>query len=125
MDLYKKANKTKLRFETSKGILSTEQLWDLPVATLNELAVSLDEQYKDSGGKSFIPNQTTTPKDKTIKLQLDVVIDILESKVKDQEKASKANETRLHNKRIAELIEKRKEGDMENLTVEELEKMIQ
>ena len=45
--MYKEASRKKTRFATSKGSLSAEQLWDLSIADLDTLAVSLDEAYND------------------------------------------------------------------------------
>ena len=38
--MYKQAAQLKLRFATSRGSLSTEQLYDLPISELDTLAIS-------------------------------------------------------------------------------------
>lgn len=113
MSIYKKASKQKLRVQTS-----VEQLWDLPVEDLDVLAVGLEQQYKSSGKKSFL--EIDSKKDKEIKLKFDIVLDILETKVANANKAAKAYETRQHNAKIDELIAKKQEGELENKSVEEL-----
>jgi len=122
-DIYKKASRGKIRFQTNKGSLATEQLWDLTVIELDAVVVALEKDFKKSGEKTFIPNASETPKDKVAKLRFEVALDVLQTKVKDQERASKANETRMHNQRIDELIAQKKEGAMAELSVEELEKL--
>lgn len=124
MELYKKASKEKIRFTTKKGLLSSEQLWDLSIKDLDEVVVGLEESYQTSGAKTFIPNVKETSKDRTEKLKFEVALDILQTKVKDQEVAAKAQETRRHNNRINELIAQKKEGEMNDLSVEELEKLL-
>ena len=124
MELHKKASKEKVRFTTKKGLLSSEQLWDLSIKDLDEVVVGLEESYKTSGAKTFIPNVKETSKDRTEKLKFEVALDILQTKVKDQEVAAKAQETRRHNNRINELIAQKKEGEMNDLSVEELEKLL-
>jgi hypothetical protein len=94
--MYKQASKLKLRFLTTKGTMSVEQLWDLSLSDLDSLAVSLEEAYKNSKGKSFLTKKTE--KDKTIKLQFDIVLDVLQTKVEDNEAAQIAenNKAKLH-----------------------------
>ena len=120
--MYKEASRKKTRFATSKGSLSAEQLWDLSIADLDTLAVSLDEAYKSSKGKSFVEKRTT--KDKDLKMQFDIVLDILQTKVEERDSLQEAAENKEHNKKILELIAKKKDGELEGKSVKELEAML-
>jgi hypothetical protein len=120
--MYKEATKQKLRFQTSRGSLSVEQLWDLPLSELDALAVSLQENYNNSKGKSFLETRTT--KDKGLKLQFDVVLDVLQSKVEDSELARTASETKEHNQKILTLIKEKQDGALAGKSIKELEKML-
>lgn len=122
MDNFKQAVKQKLRVSTNKGLLSVEQLWDLSISDLDTLAVSLEEAYNNSKGKSFLAKKTT--KDKDIKLQFDIVLDILETKVAEQEAISEAKEIKEHNQKILKLIEDKKEEDMKGMSVKQLTAML-
>jgi len=123
MSIYKKATKKKLRIQTNVGLLSIEQLWDLALPALDRLAVSLEKAYKESGSKSFL-NNTEEKKDADLKLTFDIVLDVLETKQKEANKQSKAAETKAHNQHILGLIAKKKEGEMEEMSIEELEAMM-
>ncbi|MFW6272558.1 MAG: hypothetical protein ACOC2U_02110 [bacterium] len=120
--MYKEATKTKLRFETPYGLLTTEQLWDLPLNELDKLAVSLEENYENSKGKSFLEKKTK--KDKTTKLKFDIVLDILNTKVEEQEKARKEAENKEHEQKILNLIKEKEEDQLKNKSIDELKKMI-
>lgn len=120
--MFKKASKLKLRIQTSKGMLSIEQLWDLPVEELDEVAVRLEKEYKASGKKSFLEEKSK--KDTALKLSFDIVLDILQDKVAARNKASKAAETKAHNQKILGLIAKKQDGELEEMSVEELEKQL-
>jgi len=119
MENYKELTRLKTRFTTSKGSLSVEQLWDLSVTELDSLAVSLEEQYKNSKGKSFLDKKTT--KDKTLKLQFDVVLDILNTKVDEAEALRDAKEIKEHNEKINSLIKQKMDGKLAEMSIEELE----
>lgn len=122
MENYKEASRQKLRFQTSKGLLSSEQLWDLSLTDLDTLAVSLQESYENSKGKSFLEKRTT--KDKTLKLQFDIVLDILQTKAAEVEAAQTERENKEHNQKILELIKEKQDDSLKGKSIKELEKML-
>lgn len=122
MDNFKQASKEKLRFNTSKGLLTVEQLWDLSITDLDTLAVSLEEEHKHSGKKSFVVKRSV--KDKVAKLRFEIALEILQSKVEEQEELTNAAEIKEHNAKIMRLIQDKKEGELAGKSVEELEKML-
>ena len=123
MENYKEVIRKKVRFATEKGELSVEQLWDLTIPQLDKLAVSLDEKYKNSNPKSFVEKKTT--KDKDLKLQLDVVLDILETKVDEAELAKQKAERKEHNQKILKLIEEKKDEALAGKSIKELTAMLE
>jgi hypothetical protein len=122
-NIYKQAAKAKLRIATSRGPLSVEQLYDLSKTELDELAVRLETEHAESGTKSFLTKSTA--KSTTAKLSFDIVLDILNTKVKTDDTASKAADTKAHNQKIHAMILRKKEGELENMSVEDLEAMLQ
>ena len=122
MSNFLQASKQKLRFQTTKGLLSVEQLWDLPLTALDTLAVSLEEAYDSSKGKSFI--RKTSKKDKTLKLQFNIVLDILNIKMEEQEDAKAASDKKAHNQKILGLIQDKKEEELKGKSVKDLQKML-
>jgi hypothetical protein len=122
MGNFKEASKQKLRFSTNRGSLTTEQLWDLSLTDLDALAVSLEEEHKESGKKSFLT--TRSVKDKTAKLRFDVVLEVLSTKVEDTEAAREALENKEHNKKIIALIQDKKDESLKNKSIKQLEDML-
>jgi hypothetical protein len=118
MDNFKEASRQALRFATTKGNLTTEQLWDLKLPELDVLAVSLEVQVESSGKKSFL--KASTAKDKIAKLKFDIVLDILNTKADEQAEATKKKEDKAHNDKILSLIANKQEKDLEGKSVEEL-----
>lgn len=123
MDIYKNASKQKLRFKTSKGNLSTEQLWDLSLNELDALAVSLEEETDKTAKKSFLTETST--KNQTAKLRFDIVLDVLETKVKARDTALKAAETKARNQKIMSLIQDKEDESLKEKSVDELKKMLE
>jgi len=122
MENFKLASQQKLRFQTNKGLLSTEQLWDLSVNELDELAVALETEHKQSGKRSFIVK--SSPKDKTAKLRFDLVLDVLNTKVEEAQAATEAAEIREHNKKIITLISEKQDESLKGKSIKQLEGML-
>lgn len=122
MDIFAQASKEKLRIPTNKGVLSVEQLWDLSLTDLDTLAVSLENEYKESGKKSFLV--TKSVKDKAAKLKFDIVLEILGNKVEEAEAATIARENKEHNQKILALIADKKDEALSKKSVKDLEAML-
>lgn len=102
--------------------MSTEQLWDLSLEELDSLAVSLEVEHKQSAKKSFLVK--TTVKDKATKLKFDVVLDVLNTKISEEETAAEAMEIREHNKKIITLISEKQDESLRGKSIKELEKLL-
>ena len=122
MDNFKTASQQKLRFTTSKGPLAVEQLWDLPLKELDELAVSLQAEYNQSAKQSFLVK--SSKKDETAKLRFDIALDILNTLSAEQEAAAAKLDAKSHNEKIKGLIAKKQEAKLESLSEAELRKML-
>lgn len=120
--MYKEASKMQLRVATSRGELSVEQLWSLPLTELDQLAVNLEKEYKESNSKSFLIKKTA--KNKTTKLKFDIVLDILSTKVDERDAQQEAQQTKEHNQKIMALIQKKQEGELEGKSIKELQEML-
>jgi len=132
--MYKSASKLKLRFAITIAILGTyaskiatgsmslEQLWELPIPVLDRLSYDLEDKYKASGNRSRLVKKSK--KDKTLKLQMDIVIDILETKVDEKETADNAKDKKTYNQNILGLIEDKKNEEMKEMSVKELERLL-
>jgi hypothetical protein len=131
INLFETAYKQKLRFQSVKGLLTTEDLWDLPleqpdkgkqpVANLDEIAVELDGQLQ-STSKSFVRAKS---KDATLtELKLEIVKYIIRVKKAEEEEAKVATQNAAKKQQILELIHQKKSESLASMPVEELEKML-
>ncbi len=119
--IFQKASRIKLRVQTSKGNLSVEDLWDLSISELDKIAVRLEEESKETT-KSFI---RTSRKSSVKQLRFDIVLHILRTKVTEDEEARKKASKAQSNQRIMELIRQKQDQQLADLSVEELEKMLE
>lgn len=81
MEMYKKASRVQLRFETPSGLLSVEQLWSLSLPKLEKLVKTQYEKIKEddvSNELSFLNDVSKV--DETEKLRFDILKDIYMTK---------------------------------------------
>ena len=115
--MFKQASKMKLRFATSKGNLSVEDLWDL---SLDKLAVSYDEELAKSPRKSFITNDT--PRDTELEMKFNIVKEIITDKL--QEKFDKETAKAAEKARLMELLAKKQSEKLESLSEDEIKRRL-
>lgn len=134
INLFEVATRKHFKFPSPAGMLSVEDLWDLPlVATkvnapnLNNIAQALNSELGKVDGVVDFVNPDAS-KGSTIAaelgLKLDVVKHVIGHKVAVQAAATKASETRERNEKLKELIAKKKDNALETLSIEELTRML-
>lgn len=125
-NIFEQATKQKLRFPTTRGNLSVEQLWDLPLETgdcnLYQLAESLLEEVSIKPAKKLSFFKKSVAKDETAELRFEIVKHIVTSRVAEieSEETRLAAQTEL-DELDALISEKEKEAQKE-LSLDELKK---
>lgn len=130
MEIFKKASKKKLRFSTNRGVLSVENLWDLPKEEIRQLVIKAREAAKKSSGEvndselSFL-DATAKTKATDDELRFEILKDIYLTKKSAEEKAQKKAEVKANNKKLLELIARKQDEALEKKSIKELEKMLE
>lgn len=125
MSNFKQATRERLRFETSKGLLSTEQLWDLNLTSLATIVRSLKKQLKrDNDDELSFLDDTSNPVDKTLELKFNVAKEVYIAKKEEMESIRNEASKKEHNQKILELIAEKQEGDLRGKSIEELTAML-
>ena len=126
--MFEKASRLKLRFDTNKGMLSVEDLWDLPLLSatnkvnLDDIARSLHRQLKNDDDVSFV--NLDRKSDKVVQLKFDVVKYIIEVRLAEADAAKVARENREKKDRLLQLIAERQDDDLKNMPLDDLKKMV-
>ena len=116
------ATRKKLRFETARGGLNTEDLWDLSLDSLDKIAVDLDEKVQKAGRKSFIGKRN--PSATVDVLKLDVVKTIIEIKIDDDDKKKTRAAAAGQRAFLNDLLIQKQTDALKTLSVEEIQKQI-
>jgi len=119
--MFERASRMKYRFVTTRGNVTVEDLWDMSLTNLNDTAIHIHQQLKKSGSKSFI--QEKTGKDKNLECQLDIVKHVIKVKQDEIKASENAQQNAKKKQEILEIIETKKKSSLQEISIEELEKM--
>lgn len=125
MQNFELATRQKLRFSSPLrgGLISTEDLWDLSLEELDQMAQALDHDLKESSSVSFIGKKTTASKG--LQLRFDVVKAIIDVKLEEAEKAKSRADIRAKNARIRELMAQKQDSQLQEKSLEELSALLE
>lgn len=122
MSDFKQASRLRLRFATSRGNLSPEQLWDLNLTDLGILIRAVKKLLKKSEDEELAFLDTVQSEvDTTEQLRFDILKDIYLTKQKENQEKREAKEAKDFNAKIDALIAEKQEEGLKGKTIEELE----
>ena len=124
MDIYKEASRLKLRFPSDRGGLSAEQLWDLSLTSLTASIRAVKKVLKKNEDSELDFLDDTKVSDVEGELRFAILKDDYLTKKKENEDARNEMETKEHNQKILAIIQSKKEGALQEKTVEELEALL-
>ena len=125
MDQYKQASVLKLRFKSSAGLISVEQLWSLTQPQLSSIIKEIKKDLKDNDNDDDLSFLSSTKKvDVENQLRFDIAKDVYLTKKQQMEELKTSTEKKEHDQKILSIIARKKESDLESKSIEELEKLL-
>jgi len=131
MNLFQIATKNKFRFDSLKGALTVEQLWDLPLssagsACLNEVAVKVHRDLGTTEETNFVQNVSSSVRkaNRLLVQKLDLVKEIIAYKQAAELKAQKRAATQERNQQIMEIMDSKKTEAMGKSSMKKLQEML-
>jgi hypothetical protein len=131
MNKFELASKVKLRFNSGKGLVSVEDLWDLPLTglpSLNSIAISIYRSIKSDEEESFVSQAKTPAARKEERLQnikLDIVKHIINAKEVAADAAAKRAETKALNQKLMGIIEAKEDDALAGKSLGKLKAMLE
>jgi hypothetical protein len=124
--MFESASRQKLRFDSSKGQLTVENLWDLPLTSVGDLSLDaiakkINRELRETEEESFVT--TKSPKSKVISLKFEIVKYIISVRLKENEEKQIRVANAQKRQRIDEILAAKEEADLMNKTMEDLIKM--
>ena len=128
MDIFEKAARLHLRFNSRVGEITVEDLFDLPLTSktgkmnLDDIGRAIRKELKNADDVSLVDPADAA--DATIQLRFDIVKYIIDSRIEDNKKEAKKREDAEKRQKIMALIADRKDQDLKGKPLEELEAML-
>lgn len=127
-NLFEYATRNKLRFASTRGELTVEQLWDVPLRSrddfnLNAVAKTANKVWKDISEESFVET-AKTPEHTRREKALEVVKYIIDMKLAEEIAATERADKKIEKEKLLKILAEKQAGKLSELTEKELQKRI-
>ena len=119
--MFEVAVRNKFRYPY-KGVIATEDLWDLSVQQLDGIFKTLKSQEKKAQEESLL--DTRTPEDEILTAKIEIIKYIVNTKLEEAQQADRAKEAHDQKQKILGILAEKQDEDLRNKTPEELIAML-
>lgn len=116
------ASRRRIRFETSRGNLSTEDLWNLSLDELNEVAKNLNKRIKASSEENYL--EETPAVNEVLELKFEIVLKVLKTKQAEITAHKDALAKSARKQKLLEILARKQDAGLEEMSVEDIQKEI-
>lgn len=126
MNIFERATRCKLRFQSCIGDLTTEQLWDLPLTAkgerpdLDRMARAVNRELKSLVEESFVTVKPD-PRKTDLELQLDILKHVIEAKLTAKAAAEKAAENAERKRKLLAALAHKEEAELTGMSKDQIE----
>lgn len=121
--MFEKASRVKLRFETSKGFLSTEDLWDLNLVSLDNIYRVINKKIKDMQEDSLLAIRTKDEDE--LHLKIEIISHIVKVKQEEASAFKQRQVRRAELELLKSLKEEKQVAALKDMSLEDLDKRIE
>ena len=125
--MFEQATRNKVRFESSQGLLTVEDLWDIPLtsargrANLDDIARGLYRKIKETETESFV---IKAPKaDELTQLKFELVKHVIDVRLAENAAAEQLRLNREKKQQLLALIAQKENEQLQGHTLDELKAM--
>lgn len=120
-NMFEKAVKGKYRFPY-KGQIAVEDLYDLPLGSLDTVFKTLNAEVKKTDEESLL--QTKSAEDDILTTKIEIVKYIFNEKLEEKKNQQEAAERKEKKQKIIQIIATKQDEALQNASVEDLQKML-
>ena len=127
-NIFEYAARSKIRFQSARGELTVEQLWDVPLRSrddfnLNAVAKTTSKAWKDISEESFVET-AKTPEHTRRETALEVVKYVIEAKLSEEAAAKKRADNKIEKEKLLAILAEKQAGKLSELSEKELQRRI-
>lgn len=119
--LFETATRNKMRFPF-RGMISVEDLWDLSLTNLDSVFKTLNAEAKKSEEESLL--ETKSKENEELSNKIELVKYIVNIKLEEKKTRENARKNAEMKQRLLEIKAKRQDAALENMSDEDLDKML-
>lgn len=124
VNVFLEATRQHLKFASSRGELTTEQLWDVPLTSnngfnLDVIARTANQELKTAQEETFVKPKRSDV-ELQLKLKFDVVKAVIDWKIADADRKRNLEELRQRRGILESALEKRQMDSLNNMTEAEI-----
>jgi|SRR5215467_11291994 len=128
MNIFAYASRNKLRFSSSRGELTTEQLWDVPLRSgdgfnLNAVAKVANEAVKAANEENFVET-TRTSGHTRVEMVFAIVKHVIDVKLAEEAAAKQRAENKIKREKLLTALAEKQDGKLSEMSERELKKQI-
>lgn len=125
MNIFEQASRKALRFTTPRGLLTTEDLWKMPLQgrdnfDLDSIAKDCNAALKSVTDESFVVT-TDHPMKAELSLKLEIIKHVIKFKLEERQARADAAAKAEHRQKLLAALEKKQDAALESMTAEELQ----
>lgn len=119
MNIFEQATRQQFRFQSIKGLLTTEDLWQLPLQSksgfdLDTVAKTINKMLKETAEESFVTSVSSA--NTALSLALDVVKHVIAVKMEENAASRSRVERAAERQKLLEILEKKQDAALHELT---------
>ncbi len=130
MNMFEQATRLKFRFMSSKGELSAEQLWDVPLRSkddfnLDNIARGVNRALEAACEESFVDTVQKNPTRDILAGKLNIVKHVIGVKVYEEREAKERADNKVEREKLLAILAEKQEGKLSELSERELKRRIE
>ena len=119
--MFEKAVRLKLRF-THKGLCTIEDLWDIPLESLDRIFKDLSIKLKAQKEESLL--ETRSKEDEILDLKIAIVKHIVEVRLSEQKARTDLAAKSVKKQKLLGIIAEKQDSALRDMSVDELTKLV-
>lgn len=123
-NIFEIASREKFRFDSSKGLLTVENLWDLPLTSgikvsLDAVAKKVNAELKAVTEESFVVT-TSNPAKASLETKLEIVKYIIQVRLAENEARLASVKKAAEKEKLLSVLDQKQDAELQDLSKEEL-----
>ena len=120
--MFEQASRLKLRFQTTKGVVKVEDLWDLQLTVLNDAYKVLVKELRETETDSLLETPSKAPNHN--QLRADIIKHVVETRRAEAAKKKNAAANKAEKDKLLAILENKQNEELQNMSADELKQKI-